>query len=297
VAYASRVPVPLGPLSLWYGERLVTEGYFYIWRSIQDNPLWKEKPFSRGQAWVDLILMAQHSDGDIHLSKGFIIEAKRGDILYGLDFLSNRWGWGKPKVVRFKEYLLAQEMADDVSNQRIIKHEREQTSANPCQFNSTEKGQKSYPKAYPRYNILNIRNYNYYQGEGIKGRTPKRTPDVPQAYPPNKCIKNEESMSAKKKTDPDVKTFILEWIEIWSQKFRRPYAPNWGKEGKLVKEMLKIHPLQELRKLKEEFFRSRDSFIESSDYSIGIFKTQLNKLIAARKLDPVEQAREEMRKE
>jgi len=37
--------------------------------------------------------------------------------------------------------------------------------------------------------------------------------------------------------------------------------------------------------------------IEASDYSIGIFKTQPNKLITSRKLDPVEQAREEMRKD
>ena len=70
---------------------------------------------------------------------------------------------------------------------------------------------------------------------------------------------------------------------------------NWGKEGKLVKDMLKIHTFQELRKLRQEFFRSEDSFVRASDYSIGIFKAQINKLIAVRKLDPIEQAREEMR--
>ena len=62
-----------------------------------------------------------------------------------------------------------------------------------------------------------------------------------------------------------------------------------------MKEMLSVHSFQELKKLREEFFRSQDSFIEGSDYSIGIFKTKINKLVGARKFDPVEQAREEMR--
>jgi hypothetical protein len=101
--------------------------------------------------------------------------------------------------------------------------------------------------------------------------------------------------TCRQKADPDVRTFILEWGEIWSKKFGRPYTPTWAKEGKLVKEMLKIHSLQKLRELRKEFFQSQDSFIQNSDYSIGVFKTQLNKLIANKKLDPVEQAREEMR--
>ena len=270
----------------------MSKGYFLIWRSIQDNPLWKEKPFSRGQAWVDLIMMAQHSDGDIHLfKKGFIIEAKRGDVLYGLDFLMKRWGWGKGRVIRFKDYLIHEGMASDVSGKRAIKQ--------ACAIREREAVPKADPKPYPKFNILSIENYNNYQDAAKKNRTPKRThertDDGRTADPPNKCIKNEESMSAKKKADPDVKTFILEWIEIWSQKFGKPYTPNWGKDGKLVKEMLKIHSLPELRELRDDFFRANDPFIAQSGYSIGFFKTMLNKLIASRKLDPVEQARQEMR--
>ncbi len=280
-ASAGRVPVPPGSLSsLWYRERLMERGYIHVWRAIQDNPLWKAKPFSKGQAWIDLLMMAQHSDDDIHLSKGFIIEARRGDVLYGLDYLSKRWGWGKPKVIRFKAHLINQGMVFDVSAKRKVKHERNETEM----------------KSYPKFNILSIQNYNYYQDTAIKGRTRNRTPSVPQTYPPNKLTKNEQTMSARKKADPDVKTFILEWEETWSKKFGNPYTVNWGKEGKLVKEMLKVHSIQELRKLRDDFFKSQDSFIQGSDYSIGVFKIQLNKLIAIRKLDPVEQARDEMRK-
>ena len=174
----------------------MSKGYFLIWRSIQDNPLWKEKPFSRGQAWVDLIMMAQHSDGDIHLfKKGVIIEAKRGDVLYGLDFLMKRWGWGKGKVIRFKEYLLTQRMANDVSNQRKVRHERRPprtpdetpetgTGLEIDKERQTEAYPRRTPSAYPRFTVLSIENYSYYQGEAIKDRTPS-------AYPPNKLISKE----------------------------------------------------------------------------------------------------------
>jgi hypothetical protein len=277
-ATAGRVPVPPGFPLLWYRKRLMERGYIHVWRAIQDTELWKDKPFSRAQAWIDLIMIAQHRDGKIMTSRGFTIEVKRGDVLYGLDFFRKRWGWGKGRVLRFKQYLISQDMARQVGSQR----------------NFADSSGKTYPKTDPKFNILSIQNYNYYQAEAIKKRTLKRTFSGPQVDPPNTLIKNEQCMSAKK-ADPDVKTFILEWEEIWTQKFGEPYTISWGKEGKLVKEILKTHSLQDLRELRDEFFRSQDQFIKAGGYSIGVFKTQLNRLVVTKRDDPVEQARREMR--
>jgi hypothetical protein len=41
------------------------KGYVSIHREIFDHWVWKEKPFSRGQAWIDLIMMANHCDAKI----------------------------------------------------------------------------------------------------------------------------------------------------------------------------------------------------------------------------------------
>ena len=38
------------------------EGWIKLHRSISDNDLWTSEPFSRGQAFVDLILLASHKD-------------------------------------------------------------------------------------------------------------------------------------------------------------------------------------------------------------------------------------------
>ncbi|WP_217269828.1 hypothetical protein [Finegoldia magna] len=40
-------------------------GWISIHRKIQDDWLWEEKPFSKGQAWIDLLLMVNHDDNTI----------------------------------------------------------------------------------------------------------------------------------------------------------------------------------------------------------------------------------------
>ena len=50
-------------------------GWISIHRKIQDNLIWNDKPFNRGAAWVDLLLLANHEDKKV-LFNGSIIEVK-----------------------------------------------------------------------------------------------------------------------------------------------------------------------------------------------------------------------------
>lgn len=47
-------------------------------RALIDNPIWKIKPFSKGQAWVDLLMLTNHTTGFITVKNGKLIEIKRG---------------------------------------------------------------------------------------------------------------------------------------------------------------------------------------------------------------------------
>jgi hypothetical protein len=58
------------------------------------------EPFSRGQAWVDLLLLTSHSDHFIFV-RGNKIDIKRGQICVSQETLSERWKWSRNKVVRF----------------------------------------------------------------------------------------------------------------------------------------------------------------------------------------------------
>ena len=81
-----------------------SKGYILINRCIEDHWLWTEKPFTRGQAWIDLILMANFTDSQM-MTKGQIVKIKRGQVFRTIGFLAERWGWNKKKVRTFLDLL------------------------------------------------------------------------------------------------------------------------------------------------------------------------------------------------
>lgn len=76
------------------------KGFFLIHRELIDDDLWLAEPFTRGQAWVDLIALANHKPGYIR-KRGCKVEIKRGSVGYAQDALGDRWKWSRGKVKRF----------------------------------------------------------------------------------------------------------------------------------------------------------------------------------------------------
>lgn len=79
-------------------------GWIKVYRDIENNWLWKDKPFSRGQAFIDLLLMVNHQDKKI-LFNGDLVEVKRGSRITSLRQLGENWGWSRTKVKKFLEQL------------------------------------------------------------------------------------------------------------------------------------------------------------------------------------------------
>ena len=75
-------------------------GWIRIHRKIMDTPEWLAEPFTRAQAWVDLLLLANHETGFIR-KRGIMIAVERGQVGYSEDALSARWRWSRGKVRRF----------------------------------------------------------------------------------------------------------------------------------------------------------------------------------------------------
>ena len=86
------------------------EGWIRVWRKILDNPLWSEKPFSKGQAWIDLILLANHKDNQLLLGNS-VVTIRRGQLHTSELNLSRRWGWSRKKTRAFLSLLDNQKMA------------------------------------------------------------------------------------------------------------------------------------------------------------------------------------------
>ena len=140
----------------------MTDGWIKIHRQIQHNDIWTNEPFSRGQAWVDLILLANHKDGFIYV-RGNKIDVKRGQVAWSQKRLSERWQWSRGKVARFLQ---------DLENEgQIEQHKNFVTS------------------------LLTITKYSEYQKTDSK-RTADRAADgqqTEQQTDTNKNVKNEKN--------------------------------------------------------------------------------------------------------
>lgn len=79
------------------------EGWVSLHRRIMDHWTFEEKrTFSRFEAWIDLILSANHKDTRFPLGNE-IVEAKRGEVITSELKLMDRWGWSKTKLRNFLE--------------------------------------------------------------------------------------------------------------------------------------------------------------------------------------------------
>jgi hypothetical protein len=77
-------------------------GWLKLWRKLDEHWLWEQKPFSMGQAWIDVLMRTNFSDSNIPnpadvksstLSPGESIVSLRG--------LEADWGWSRNRVLRF----------------------------------------------------------------------------------------------------------------------------------------------------------------------------------------------------
>ncbi len=122
--------------------------YFKIDRDIQNHWLWQEKPFSKGQAWIDLILLTTYANNR-RFYKGEVVERKRGELHTSLKYLSERWGWSRDRVRRFVKTLESDKMLT---------------------LNTT-----------PNNTVITIENYDIYQGEYTPNNTLDKT--LPNTLP------------------------------------------------------------------------------------------------------------------
>lgn len=85
------------------------QGWVSVYRQLQDHWLWSDKPFAKGQAWVDMLLSANHEDTVAFLGRS-VIEVKTGSFITSEVYLSERWGWSRQKVRDFLALLVSNNM-------------------------------------------------------------------------------------------------------------------------------------------------------------------------------------------
>lgn len=148
-------------------------GYISIHRKIQDNWLWNEKPFSKGQAWVDLILLARWKDGK-QLHRGKLLERKRGQVCCSMSWLAKRWGWSRDKVRRFMHMLETQGMV----TLDATRHDTSITIENYSVYQTSPTTDNTTDKATDK--ATDNTTDNTYKNKGNKGNKDNNPPISPQ---------------------------------------------------------------------------------------------------------------------
>ena len=99
------------------------EGYYKISRKLLNSDLWLLEPFTKGQAWLDLIGLASFKKTKIRVKNGETIDIQRGECAWSVIKLAQRWMWSRGKVNRFIEQLKNEKMIQQkiCSNLTIIK--------------------------------------------------------------------------------------------------------------------------------------------------------------------------------
>ena len=90
-------------------------------------------------------------------------------------------------------------------------------------------------------------------------------------------IKDNNTMSEK---NPDIKIFIDYAYQTFKNKYDAPMMINGKKDGSLVKKLLQQFDIEKIKALWNKFLLSEDDFILNAGKSIGVFYSQINKLIS-----------------
>lgn len=159
-----------------------SQGWIRLHRQIMETPEWLAEPFTRGQAWVDLLLLANHETGFIR-KRGILIAVERGQVGYSERTLAERWQWSRGKVRRF--------LVELARLSRI----------------SHKISEKTVPKNTSVSDLIYIINYDRYQMNDTEDGTEERPKTVP-----------EQRMKRMKRNTPEDYSRILSLEERYSDR-------------------------------------------------------------------------------
>ena len=97
----------------------------------------------------------------------------------------------------------------------------------------------------------------------------------------HRTVNSGNGKPSPKSKDPRVNEFFKWWGVEYQPRFASRYLFSGKKEGALVKGALQVHDLPRLKDLATRFLNSKDKWItEKGGYTIGVFVSQINKLVS-----------------
>lgn len=213
-------------------------GWIAIDRCLLDSAIWNTgETFTKGQAWVDLLLLANYED--TYQFVGYDeIKVPRGSLLITLRELSARWRWSTSKTLSFLGFLEKQNMIEKNSSKNantkktlisIVKYE---------DFQSGKNAKKTKTKHKPNTNQTQKENLLYKETNKQinKGTIAKQKYGEFQ-----NVLLTDEEYGKLQQTIPNADNLIERlsaYIESTGKKYKSHYATllNWDRRDRGVKQ-------------------------------------------------------------
>ena len=116
---------------------MINSGWVKLYRKLMDNPIWLEERFTKGQAWVELIMLSNFESRMV-VCDGEKIVIERGQVFTSIVKLSKRWKWDRKTVSKYLVFL---------EKEGMIKKESDNKKT-----------------------VITIINYSNFQGEKVRNK-------------------------------------------------------------------------------------------------------------------------------
>ena len=158
-------------------------GYIKLFRTITDNPMWEDEPFTRAQAWIDILFMTNYHDSSFFV-RGVEIFVKRGQFAVSEQVLSKKWNFSRTKLRKFlfwleKKHQIKQQKNNVLSIYTVINYDKynPENTTEKTADQTTERPQKDHRKTYT------IKNKNTISKDiGVAGSHGNEDINTVQAY-------------------------------------------------------------------------------------------------------------------
>lgn len=143
---------------------MANKGWISIHRKITDHWLYKEKrSFSKFEAWLDILLEANHKDVSTSI-QNTVLKVKKGQSINSLETWANRWNWNKSRVRRFLKMLEDDKMIKlrnefKTTRLTICNYDDYQDNRNASETDTKRTRNASETQATPNNNVNNDNKY------------------------------------------------------------------------------------------------------------------------------------------